>query len=118
VCLGCTIKNTRLSNVRGRIGYAGWTHWMPYFTGGVAFGNVEVSTLVGKVSDTSTGWTVGAGVEYAFLNNWSAKLEYLYVDLGSATCAAAICGLPADATVVFTARARRPELPLLTPALP
>ena len=30
-----------------------------------------------------TGWTVGVGLEYAFLGNWSAKIEYLYVDLGS-----------------------------------
>ena len=34
-------------------------------------------------SNTQTGWTAGAGVEYAFLGNWTAKLEYLYVDLGS-----------------------------------
>jgi outer membrane immunogenic protein len=30
-----------------------------------------------------SGWVAGAGVEYAFLQNWSAKAEYLYVDLGS-----------------------------------
>jgi outer membrane immunogenic protein len=103
-------QKTWLSTVRGRVGYDGWTSWMPYFTGGVAFGNVEVSTPVGTVSDTSTGWTVGAGVEYAFLNNWSAKLEYFYVDLGSATCTAATCGLPADATVDFTANVVRAGL--------
>jgi outer membrane immunogenic protein len=32
------------------------------------------------------GWTAGTGVEYAFLDHWSAKIEYLYVDLGKATC--------------------------------
>jgi outer membrane immunogenic protein len=29
------------------------------------------------------GWAVGAGGEYALTNNWSVKLEYLYIDLGS-----------------------------------
>ena len=30
-----------------------------------------------------TGWLLGVGVEYAFLGNWSAKLEYNYMDMGS-----------------------------------
>ena len=110
VCPTCTVKNTWLATVRGRIGYAGWTNWMPYFTGGGAFGNVKVSSATGSDTETSMGWTVGAGVEYAFLNNWSAKLEYLYVDLGSATCAAAACGLASDANVDFTANVVRAGL--------
>ncbi len=110
VCVGCTFENTWLATVRGRIGYGGWSGWMPYFTGGVAFGNIEVSTPIGKESDTNMGWTIGAGVEYAFLNNWSAKLEYLYVDLGSATCTAATCGLASDANVDFTANIVRAGL--------
>ena len=36
-----------------------------------------------SASSSQLGWTVGAGLEYAFLGNWTAKLEYLYVDLGS-----------------------------------
>ena len=47
-------------------------------------------------TDTTIGWTAGAGVEYAFLGNWSAKLEYLYADLGTATCDASICGVDTD----------------------
>jgi outer membrane immunogenic protein len=42
-------------------------------------------------SDIMTGWTVGGGVEYAFLGNWTAKVEYLYADLGKFDCGAA-CG--------------------------
>jgi outer membrane immunogenic protein len=34
-------------------------------------------------SSSQLGWTIGAGLEYAFMGNWSAKLEYLYVDLGN-----------------------------------
>ena len=43
-------------------------------------------------SETKVGWTGGGGLEYAFIDNWSAKLEYLYVDLGKATCNAACSG--------------------------
>ena len=39
-----------------------------------------------RFSKTTVGWTAGGGLEYAFLDNWSAKVEYLYVDLGTATC--------------------------------
>ena len=35
---------------------------------------------VGSNSDVRVGWTVGAGVEGKITNNWSAKLEYLYMD--------------------------------------
>jgi outer membrane immunogenic protein len=34
-------------------------------------------------SSDQMGWAFGGGLEYAFLSNWSAKIEYLYVDLGS-----------------------------------
>ena len=39
--------------------------------------------LTGSSSKSQFGWTFGAGLEYAFMGNWTAKLEYLYVDLGS-----------------------------------
>jgi len=32
---------------------------------------------------TSAGWTIGAGAEFGLTQNWSAKVEYLYVDLSS-----------------------------------
>ena len=41
------------------------------------------------------GWTVGGGLEYAFLGNWTAKIEYLYVDLGKFDCGVA-CGATPD----------------------
>jgi outer membrane immunogenic protein len=43
-----------------------------------AFNNLSDST-------THAGWTVGAGLEWMFAQRWSAKVEYLYVDLGHAT---------------------------------
>ena len=36
-----------------------------------------------ELSDTRVGWTAGASVEYAFAPQWSAKLEYNYMDFGS-----------------------------------
>ncbi len=66
---------------------------MLYATGGLAWGTNEVGASIaapgffaaGTASDTHVGWTVGAGVEWALLDNWSAKVEYLYLDLGNAT---------------------------------
>jgi outer membrane immunogenic protein len=38
-----------------------------------------------SISSTCYGWTAGAGAEYALMNGWSIKAEYLYVDLGRAS---------------------------------
>jgi outer membrane immunogenic protein len=75
--------------VRGRVGWA-FDRWMPYITGGYAYGHGEFngSATTGAVTTSASGsqnysgWTVGGGVEWAFYNNWSAKLEYLYIDFG------------------------------------
>ncbi len=88
----CETKNDWLATFRGRVGYA-FDRWLPYITGGGAYGNVKatVSSPVGGLASASSnqlGWTVGAGLEYAFLGNWTAKLEYLYVDLGDFNAAA------------------------------
>ena len=37
-------------------------------------------------SATKAGWTAGAGVEFALDSNWSAKAEYLFIDLGDGSC--------------------------------
>jgi outer membrane immunogenic protein len=92
----CTTKNDWLGTVRGRIGYAAWGNWLPYITGGASFGDIKATSATGTETHTKIGWTAGAGVEYAFLGAWSAKLEYLYVDLGKASCSAATCGVASD----------------------
>jgi len=82
--LNCDTRNNWLSTVRGRLGYAGFDRFLPYVTGGVAFGDVKTSVAgFGDSSKTRTGWTLGGGVEYAIAGPWTAKVEYLYVDLGS-----------------------------------
>lgn len=94
--VGCETRNTYLATGRGRIGYA-WDRWLPYITGGAAYGGIKLTPNTG-VSETKNrfGWTAGAGFEYAFTGPWSAKLEYLYVDLGKASCSAGTCGIDTD----------------------
>ncbi|MFA6266779.1 MAG: outer membrane protein [Pseudolabrys sp.] len=80
-----SVRNNWLATVRGRFGYAmGSTgSILPYLTGGVAFGDIENSVAgLGTVSDSKTGWTLGGGVEAAISGPLTAKVEYLYVDLG------------------------------------
>jgi outer membrane immunogenic protein len=99
-CLGtCETSNNWLGTARGRVGYA-FDRFLPYLTGGTAFGDIKGTFVgVGEFKATKVGWTAGAGFEYAFMDHWSAKIEYLYVDLGKATCSAACSGSDAtDAT--------------------
>jgi outer membrane immunogenic protein len=83
-CAGatCETRNNWLGTARARLGYA-WDRFMPYVTGGAAFGGVKTSVPgFGESDDTGFGWTVGGGIEASFTPNLSAKIEYLYVDLG------------------------------------
>ena len=98
ICLGCTFKDTWLGTLRGRVGYS-FDRWLPYLTGGFAYGNAYVSSPIGSATGTKQGWTAGVGVEYAFAGPWSAKFEYLYVDLGTTTCAQAACGFATNVQV-------------------
>jgi len=103
-CLSGEQKITNFGTARARAGVdRNGTLW--YVTGGFAWGTVkENDAFVGSAnttifpaglqpgpflpgaasfSTTRTGWTLGAGVETMIVGGWSAKLEYLYVDLGS-----------------------------------
>jgi outer membrane immunogenic protein len=83
---GCLTTNTWLSTARGRVGYA-FDQFLVYGTAGAAFGNVRASFSEGAMSGVNkTGWAVGAGIEIALGRNWSAKAEYLFVDLGNGSC--------------------------------
>ena len=82
-----------LATVRGRAGWLAADNMYLYATGGLALANVNTASSVNfngafsNLSDSTThaGWTVGAGLEWMFAQRWSAKVEYLYVDLGHAT---------------------------------
>ncbi len=92
---GTSLKNTEtvgaitgeakvpaFGTVRGRIGYA-WDRFMVYGTGGWAYSDTKatVSGPGGSVSDSKwgSGYTLGGGLEWAFMGPWSLKAEYLYV---------------------------------------
>jgi outer membrane immunogenic protein len=93
-----TQKLDWLATARARIGFAS-NAWLWYVTGGAAYGRVRddlvfTSSFIPVVPNpypaggsasfayNKLGWTAGAGVETQIWGNWSAKLEYLYVDLG------------------------------------
>lgn len=74
-----------LGTLTGRIGYAA-NNWLLYVKGGWAWADEDYDAtgpLLYTAGHTRSGWTVGAGVEYGFTPNWSAKLEYNYMDFGS-----------------------------------
>ena len=76
-----------LVTARGKLGMTWWDKSMVYVTGGAAWAKIDTSEfLIGaqtgtghQESNTRTGWTVGAGYEYALGYGWSIKGEYLYV---------------------------------------
>jgi outer membrane immunogenic protein len=83
-----------IGNIAGRIGFAA-NNVLFYGKGGVAWTNDDYNHPAtsgpgaGSIplnytgSDTRVGWLVGAGIEYGFSPNWTAKLEYNYMDFGS-----------------------------------
>jgi len=84
-------SNPWFGTVRGRVGYA-LNNVLFYGTGGLAFGELRAQALGLSESHASAGWTVGAGAEMALAQNWTAKIEYLYVDLSDSRFA--ITGMP------------------------
>jgi outer membrane immunogenic protein len=108
VCPGCgsgpsdisavlTQKLNWFGTVRGRAGVLVTPTLLLYGTGGLAYGEVETGgsltgptgqspsaiVLLPNLSSTRVGWTAGAGIEGRIGGNWTAKLEYLYMDLGT-----------------------------------
>ena len=84
VANGCFTDVNWFGTVRGRAGVVA-DKWLVYATGGYAYGNVHVGILTDPANDSTvsrSGWTAGGGIEYALAPNWTAKLEYLYVNLG------------------------------------
>ncbi len=99
VVLNCTTQVNWMADFTGRIGVVPMDRLLVYAKGGVAFANVDYSFgnsaalvagpfsaaggITGTTNDTRVGALFGFGAEYAFMPNWSAKLEYNYMDFGS-----------------------------------
>jgi outer membrane immunogenic protein len=82
-----TFANYKFSNpwfgtVRGRAGYA-MNNILFYGTLGLAYGRGHVVVGGAEEDNLHSGWTGGAGLEVGLTQNWSARAEYLYLDLGS-----------------------------------
>jgi outer membrane immunogenic protein len=84
-----SVRTTWVATLAGRVGYT-WERWMLYGKAGAAWAHdnynligQEAQPFSANGSETRGGWVVGAGVEYAFWNNWSAKLEYDFMDFGN-----------------------------------
>jgi outer membrane immunogenic protein len=82
-----------IATVTGRVGYA-FNNWLLYGKGGwawarggsdgvVAFQGAPLATF--SSGSEKDGWVAGAGVEWGFAPNWSAKIEYEHIDLGNKT---------------------------------
>ena len=91
--LNCQTKTNWFGTARGRIGNTNERN-QPNNTDDAANGDNEANrTGVVGASDTNVGWTLGAGLEGAIADRWTAKVEYLYADLGDIGCSAAACGV-------------------------
>jgi iron complex outermembrane recepter protein len=100
------------ATLRARLGVTVTPDAIAYVTGGLAVGEVmtastvfgfdgegnPVNTIVSS-HNTKVGWTVGGGIEGRLAGNWTAKIEYLYLDLGTVTT------IPAPAPLATTAAA-------------
>ncbi len=114
-----------LATLRARAGYLVSPRTLVYVTGGLAGGRIHGETTVtpfgptatcdnnffcslGAGSATKWGWTVGAGVDYAFGSAWTVKLDYLYFDLGKISYTAN------EASAAFPQYAGSPNLNVTT----
>ena len=85
---GCLTRNDWLATLRGRFGYA-FDRFVVYGTGGAALGDIRANFSNDPATDaTKLGWTAGVGVEVAVAAHWTAKAEYLFVDLADGSCTA------------------------------
>jgi outer membrane immunogenic protein len=108
--LGTTLSQdmTYFGTVRGRLGVT-FDRLLVYGTGGLAFADQKSITTISGLGSTWTGqkdemrygYTIGAGAEYAISNNWSAKIEYLYYDLGKSNVVAPLVAGPGAGAGVF-----------------
>ena len=87
VVLACSTDHDWITTLAGRFGVT-YDRLLLYVKGGVAWSKATYSATLNlgpiiastSVSDTRSGWMFGTGLEYAFWGNWSAKIEYNYIN--------------------------------------
>jgi outer membrane immunogenic protein len=101
VAIVCRTEINWMATAAGRIGYA-FNNLLLYAKGGAAFIDEDhfiIDTPTGftlaSASKTRTGWMVGGGLEWGFTPNWSAKIEYNFMDFGNEAITFAVVGVPA-----------------------
>ena len=114
-----TVRTDFIPTVTARLGYA-MDHWLFYGKGGIAWTNDKYSVtgvFLGTPFDAEglgmrTGWTAGAGVEWAFTNEWSARLEYDYYDFGRSNVLMSDAGNAFSSIVTYRQSAQMVKLGL------
>jgi outer membrane immunogenic protein len=107
-----SVRSDWLGTLRGRLGFA-YGPMLLYGTGGLAVAQLKYGDNflglhgVGPINSSvdyspHAGWTAGGGAEWAFAPHWSAKAEYLFVDLGSQTDSASTVDVSGVATIGHT----------------
>jgi outer membrane immunogenic protein len=83
-------EESYVGRIRGRLGYT-YDRFLLFAAGGASFADGKVSLdheIIGLVKSTDqsrTGFNVGAGVDYAFTQNWIGRVEYIYDNFGKET---------------------------------
>jgi outer membrane immunogenic protein len=117
VVLACNVKHEWFADITGRLGVVAIDKALIYVKGGVVWADNKTSagnaaTIGGlaiaantSANNTLTGGLLGLGAEYGFLPNWSAKLEYNFMDFGKTTT---------NYTIITTPAAAIPAIPVTT----
>src|SRR5271169_823307 len=99
-------NNQWFDTLTGRVGYAVQPAWLFYFQGGAAWAHTSTNfsgpTIAGQTSNSTTGWTIGGGIEWMFAPHWSAFLEGNYMDFGSRSGNVTLNTVPVPVTVKAT----------------
>ena len=100
----CETQINSIGTARARLGY-GFDRVLLFVSAGGAFGYARAGLSPPGTFDSGfvLGWAAGGGAEFALVDNWTVKAEYLFVNLGTASCTTVgNCGGTAGVSVSLT----------------
>ncbi len=113
VVFACTVSHDWIADITARVGVVAFDKALVFIKGGVAWeeskyalgnsisiGGIGTFAANASASSTQVGGLLAMGIEYAFLPNWSAKIEYNFIDFGSHTVNFPITTTPAIGGVI------------------